>query len=178
MSLLLGVVTGSPESPLATRGAKQAVPALTVEDVPTIRARKACRNLGASELGVQSRMVTVQPKGEALSRPERRGLIHPSALLATEGRLIGVEREPAPAALAWSEEATLDALDAAELPGDAWNDHQATQVAGETADAARTLPSGNERMDDIQSQNYRFKMSLHDSIPPSIRAAWHCFAWG
>jgi len=44
--------------------------------------------------------------------------------------LVAVEWEPAPAALAWSEEATLDALYAAELPGDAWNAHQTTEVAG------------------------------------------------
>jgi hypothetical protein len=73
--LLLGVVAGSPESVLAIHGAKQAVSTLAIEDVPTIQASKACRNLGASELGVQSRMVTVQPKGKALAGSERRGLI-------------------------------------------------------------------------------------------------------
>jgi hypothetical protein len=75
MLLLLSVVAGSPESVLAIHAAKQAVPTLAIEDVPTIEARKACRNLGASELGVQSRMVTVQPKGKALTGSERRGLI-------------------------------------------------------------------------------------------------------
>ena len=99
---------------LAIHGAKQAVSTFAIEDVPTIQASKACRNLGASELGVQSRMVTVQPKGEALTGPERRGLIQGAALLAAEGRLVRIEGETAPAASAWPEEVTLHSLDAAE----------------------------------------------------------------
>ena len=35
--------------------------------------------------------------------------------------MIGIESETAPAALAGAEQATLDAFDTAEVPGDAWN---------------------------------------------------------
>jgi hypothetical protein len=77
--------------------------------------------------------------------------------------LVGVEWEPAPAALAGTEQATLDALDAAEVSPEARNPHQTTQVAGETADAASTFPGGIERPDDMELQIHRFKMGLHDS---------------
>jgi hypothetical protein len=63
--LLLGVVAGSPESVLAIHGAKQAVSTLAIKDVPTIQASKACRNLDASELGVQPRVMAVQPQGKS-----------------------------------------------------------------------------------------------------------------
>jgi hypothetical protein len=99
---------------LAIRGTKQAVPALAMEGVSALQTRNARRDLFASELGVQPRMMTVQPKGEAFTGPERRGLIQRAAPLATKSRLVGVEGETTPAALAGAKDATLYTLYAAE----------------------------------------------------------------
>jgi NaMN:DMB phosphoribosyltransferase len=54
----------SPESPLAFRAAKQAVPALAIENVSTIQASNTCGNLFASQLGVQPWVMTAQPQGK------------------------------------------------------------------------------------------------------------------
>jgi hypothetical protein len=48
----MGVIAGSPESLLAIRVAKQAVPALSIEGVTALQARNACGYLFASELCV------------------------------------------------------------------------------------------------------------------------------
>jgi hypothetical protein len=65
--------------------------AFTLKIITALQARNAGRNLFASELGVQPRMMTVQPKGEAFTGPERRGLIQRAAPLATESRLVGAQ---------------------------------------------------------------------------------------
>jgi predicted nucleic acid-binding protein len=66
-------------------------------------------------------------------------------------------------ALARPKEVTLYALDAAEVGWDAWNTHQATEMARQTANAASPILGGNERMNDMQLQIYSFEMGLHDS---------------
>jgi hypothetical protein len=62
-----GVVIGPLKPVLAIRGTKQAVPALAMEGVSALQTRNPRRDLFASELGVQLRMMTVQPQGKSFA---------------------------------------------------------------------------------------------------------------
>jgi hypothetical protein len=61
MFLVFGVVTRSPEPLPAFRAAEPVVVAFAIEDVSTTQASDACGNFSADELGVQPRVVAVQP---------------------------------------------------------------------------------------------------------------------
>jgi len=58
-------VVGPIEPLPAFRAAEQAVPALAIEDVTALQASNARGDFLASELGIQARLVTVQPQGKS-----------------------------------------------------------------------------------------------------------------
>jgi hypothetical protein len=128
----------------APGAAKQTIPALAMQGFAASQARNAFGKFLADQISEQAWFMTTQPHCKTQSAPERSRFILQSTLVATEGST-RVKSEPAPAALARPEEATLGARHRTVMPWDAWNDHQTTQIAGKTAAVADALKGTNER---------------------------------